>query len=75
MKTLDDIRRVLQTEQPRLHERYGLKVLGIFGSYSRGEQTPESDVDILVEFDGEKQLTIFDDLYIAEYLAEKLGIK
>ncbi|MBC8044190.1 MAG: nucleotidyltransferase domain-containing protein, partial [Rhizobacter sp.] len=47
----------------------------IFGSYSRGEQTPESDVDILVEFDGEKQLTIFDDLYIAEYLAEKLGIK
>lgn len=25
----------------------------VFGSYSRGEQTPDSDVDILVDFDRE----------------------
>jgi len=33
-----------------LKEKYFVKRLGIFGSYSRGEETPESDIDILVEF-------------------------
>lgn len=26
--------------------------MGVFGSFSRGDQTPESDVDILVDFSG-----------------------
>jgi len=28
-----------------------LKKLGIFGSYARNEQTPTSDLDLLVEFE------------------------
>jgi predicted nucleotidyltransferase len=31
--------------------KYHLKKVGIFGSYARNEQTPESDIDILVEFE------------------------
>ena len=31
----------------------------VFGSYSRGEETKESDVDILVRFDGSTQMTLF----------------
>ena len=31
--------------------KYNLKRLGIFGSYARGEQTPDSDLDLLVEFE------------------------
>lgn len=37
-----------------LKERYaseGVEILGIFGSYARGEQTPESDVDIAYRLD------------------------
>lgn len=30
--------------------RFGVKKIGLFGSYARAEQRPESDVDILVEF-------------------------
>jgi len=28
----------------------GVLEIGLFGSFARGEQTPESDVDLLVEF-------------------------
>ena len=31
--------------------KYQLKKLGIFGSYARNEQMPESDLDLLVEFE------------------------
>jgi predicted nucleotidyltransferase len=29
---------------------YGIKNIGLFGSFVRGEQTASSDIDILVEF-------------------------
>ena len=31
----------------------------VFGSYSRGEDTPQSDIDILVRFDNGTQITLF----------------
>ena len=34
----------------------GVAKAGIFGSYARGEETPKSDLDILVEFKGRKSL-------------------
>ena len=36
---------------PELRERYAVRALSVFGSYARGEQTAESDLDLLVEFD------------------------
>ncbi|MEQ1746282.1 MAG: nucleotidyltransferase domain-containing protein [Saprospiraceae bacterium] len=33
--------------------------VGVFGSFARGEETSESDIDILVDF-GETRLTLFD---------------
>lgn len=35
---------------PVLRARYGVKRIGIFGSCARGDDTPSSDVDVLVEF-------------------------
>lgn len=35
-----------------LLKKEGVKKAGIFGSYARGEQRKNSDIDILVEFDG-----------------------
>jgi predicted nucleotidyltransferase len=50
MKTLDEIKNILKSHKEKLKERYGVKEIGIFGSYVRGEQTEKSDVDILVDF-------------------------
>jgi len=51
MKTLADIQRILSQHKDILRERFGVRRLAVFGSYARGEATPQSDVDILVEFE------------------------
>ena len=41
----------LLANKQNISQRYQLKKLGIFGSYARNEQTPDSDLDLLVEFE------------------------
>lgn len=41
----------LRQELPRLRKDFSVRSFGLFGSYVRGEQSPQSDVDLLVEFD------------------------
>ena len=36
---------------------YGVKRIGLFGSFVRGEQKPESDIDLLVEFHQGKKIS------------------
>ena len=49
MKTLGDITEILRLHKRALQKKYPLHSLGIFGSYARGEQKKDSDIDILVE--------------------------
>lgn len=58
---------------PELKEKYYVSYLGIFGSYIRGEQKSESDLDILVEFS--KTPTIFKFVNLENYLSDTLGVK
>ncbi len=44
---LSELRRV----KPELQKKYGLSEIALFGSYSRDEQTPESDIDLMVDFE------------------------
>ncbi len=53
-----------------LKEKFFIKKIGVFGSYSRGEETPESDVDILVELFEPLGWEFFD---LKEYLEEILA--
>lgn len=50
MKTLENIKAILTNQKERLFSKYPISDLGIFGSVSRGDDTSESDVDILVDF-------------------------
>ena len=52
-------------------EHIGVRRIGVFGSVARGEAGPESDVDILVEFDNPPDL--FDFAALRERLIEILG--
>ena len=40
----------LESELETLKARFGVRSLGVFGSIVRGEDSPDSDIDILVEF-------------------------
>lgn len=42
----------LKSVKPLLKDRFNLKELALFGSYARNEQTEESDIDLLVDFEG-----------------------
>ena len=46
-----DIIQTLEREIATLKDRFGVKSLDLFGSTVRGDASPRSDVDILVEFD------------------------
>ncbi len=50
---------------------HGVRRLALFGSLARNEDGPESDVDILVEF--ERPISLFGFLEVKEYLESLLG--
>lgn len=43
---------MLREEKPGLQRESGVRTLGLFGSAARDEPLPDSDIDILVEFEG-----------------------
>jgi predicted nucleotidyltransferase len=47
----EDIINTISLNMPLFRSQFHIRQLGVFGSVARGEQTDESDVDILVEFD------------------------
>lgn len=47
----------------------------IFGSYSRGEETPQSDIDIMVQFDDSRRMSLMDISRIMVELSKALGIQ
>jgi predicted nucleotidyltransferase len=75
MKTLEELKSCLEELKPALKEKFGVKTIGIFGSYTRGEQTKRSDVDILVEFSENAKIGFFKFLDVEEFLSRKLGVK
>lgn len=65
---------ILRERRDELSQRYGVKTLGIFGSYARGEQRRHSDLDVLVEFD-DRVITLFHIVNLEEELSRLLGVK
>lgn len=49
MRYMNSILQILHNSLPSLKAKYPLLNLGVFGSYSRGEETPNSDLDIVYE--------------------------
>jgi predicted nucleotidyltransferase len=68
----EDIREELAALKPQLQERYPIDDLGVFGSYARGEQQPDSDLDVIVTF--EEPVTLFDLVRLEEELTRRLDI-
>ena len=73
-RTLAQILEPLRALLPDLCARYGVRWLGVFGAYVRGEQGPDSDLDLLVAFD-ERPLTLFDFVRLENELSDALGLK
>jgi len=65
--------RELREHLPEFRERYGLRSIGVFGSYVRGMQGRRSDLDLLVEFD--RAPTLLEFVRLQREISERLGVK
>jgi len=63
----------LQNLLPKLQTQYQVRSLEVFGSYVRGDETADSDLDLLVTFTESPSLFKFVEL--ENYLGDQLGIK
>ena len=75
MKYVEKIKKKLEELKPLLEEKFEVKSIGIFGSYIRGEEKKESDLDILVEFEDSADLSLLDFIRLENHLSEELGVK
>jgi len=73
MHDVEDIKRILLRNKAELRKRFKVKTIGVFGSYVRGEQKRQSDVDLLVEF--EEPVGLFEFMDLEMYLTDLLGVK
>ncbi|WP_329957018.1 nucleotidyltransferase family protein [Methanosarcina mazei] len=73
LKDAEYFMKILRQHLPELKEKYSVNYLGVFGSYIRGEQTEDSDLDILVQFD--KKPGLFKYIELEDHLSELLGVK
>lgn len=64
----DDIIARLREAEPALRAR-GIRRAAVFGSVARGDDRPDSDIDILVEFEPGQEGTIYDYVALKEFVA------
>ena len=72
IKTLEEIKSIINSHRKVLEEKYKVKRIAIFGSYAREKQTEESDIDIMVEFSEPVGLAFFG---LADFLEDILGVR
>jgi len=70
MITKEEILKSLAKDKTELQKQFKVRKLALFGSYARGEQQPDSDVDILVDVDPSIGL---DFVTLAERIEKLLG--
>ena len=64
----------LREHEPEL-KAAGIVRLSLFGSVARGEATPQSDVDLMAEFDAARKYTVLDRVHLENHIADILGAK
>ena len=69
----DDILKILGGIKDEAKQNYKAKIVGIFGSYVRGDEKEKSDIDILVDFD--EDASLFDLVGLSLFLEEELNCK
>jgi predicted nucleotidyltransferase len=78
MKDLAEIKQILQAQKPYLYEKYGVTAIGVFGSYVRGEQRPDSDIDVLVELTDPPKIGLMGlvglEYYLSDLLEQKVDV-
>ena len=73
MKTLNEIKKRLSEQKPILLKKFKVNRLGVFGSYVRGDQHQDSDLDVLIDYEDAPSLITL--IELEYYLGEIIGVK
>jgi predicted nucleotidyltransferase len=60
MNNLERIKKILKEHKEEIREKYGVVIVGVFGSVARSEERLDSDVDILVNIEKPIGLKFFE---------------
>lgn len=72
---MNKIIQLLQQHKEELFKKYPLKSMALFGSYSRGEETSESDIDVMVELSTPDARAFINLSYeLAEIIKQKIDL-
>ncbi len=72
-KNIKEVKKIIAANKEELKEKFGVKRIGIFGSYARGEQTKKSDLDVLVELS--RPIGLFGLMDLQDYIRRRVGMK
>ena len=66
----------LRSHKDEMHDKFGLIKIGLFGSYARGEQREDSDIDLAVEIESSNKFRSFFGLkaYLEDGLQKRIDL-
>jgi predicted nucleotidyltransferase len=73
---LEEIKELLRIHARTLLDKYGIRVIGVFGSYTRPTQKKKNDIDLLAEIDRPISLLelVGAEIYLTEILQKKVDL-
>ena len=74
ISSMEEIVAYLRNNKSFLYEKFGVTRMGIFGSFTREEQTSSSDIDMIVEMEGSRK-NIHSFLQMKRFLEKELSRK
>ncbi len=69
---LAEVMQALRDLEPEI-KAHGVVALWVFGSVARGDARPDSDVDLLVDFDPQAKVSLYGQVHLKDFIEEKLG--
>ncbi len=70
---IDEVKKIVAKEKDEIRKQFKTEIIGIFGSYARGDNNPDSDLDLLIDLDA--SATLFDLVGVQLFFEDKLGCK
>ena len=72
MRDFEELKRILREHKNELEKVYGVREIGVFGSYVKRKEKMTSDLDVLVEF--QKAVDLLSFVHLKNYLSELLEV-
>ncbi len=70
----DELNKIKEKMVP-VFKKYPISYAGVFGSFARGEERPESDIDIMIRLKPKSGFSLFDLIGVERELSSTIGRK